>query len=219
MSPRLARLLVVGFILHLGLFGIAVPQETVTSEIVDGELTSESPETVAELFQGQFGCTGTLIGCNTVLSAAHCFCGEDDTGATCTPNPAGVEVFLQHAGSFPVESIAVHPNYEFQVRSDIAVLRLGRSVTGVTPVAINEQVKPPFGTEGLIIGFGNTRADVDDAGIKRRGQIETASCLDVPNDTHVCWSFNQGDGSSNICTGDSGGPLSSTSATAMSSRA
>src|SRR6185295_18265386 len=91
-----------------------------TPRIVHGVLTAEYPSTGALLSPGNPGtasliCSGTLIGCNTFLTAAHCVCdteGRDCQGAG-APNPSGYLVFLQHGGIFAVSSIAVNPNYSF----------------------------------------------------------------------------------------------------------
>src|SRR5262245_1938124 len=73
--------------------------------IVNGSFTNKFPSTVAVLDGGDPGtavaeCTGTLIGCRTVITAAHCVCGDDDTSASCVPDPHAHSVFMQHAGLF-----------------------------------------------------------------------------------------------------------------------
>ena len=178
--------------------------------IVNGvPATGEYPP-VGLLFRAdiQSICTGTLIGCNTFLTAAHCL-GESF-------NPAGAIVFFQHAGFFLVTNAAVHPQWESFVRSDVAVLTLSADVTGIQPARINTVGEPPLGTPGDIVGFGgvgdaNPGNATTLAGILRRGDVVTSSCTSVPDSSHVCFSFqnplgNPGEDSS-TCFGDSGGPM------------
>lgn len=188
--------------------------------IVNGVFTSQYP-TVAAVLKGSNPdtaaqwCTATLIGCETVLTAAHCVC--DGTGASCQaggphePTPSRYSVFLQHAGAFAVASIAVNPSYDGDV-ADVAVLRLAAPVTGIPPTPINRTVTPPHGTTGTIVGFGRQGGSYSDYGLKREGTVSLAACPnDVSNVSSVCWDFDQPLGApgtdSNTCHGDSGGPL------------
>lgn len=176
-------------------------------EIANGILTTLPPSVV--WVDGS--CTGTLIGCSTVLTAAHCVCGEDDTGQTCQPEASFV--FLQHAGQVAVSSVTVHPDYEFGVESDLAVLKLAQTVTNVQPTPINTTGKPAPGSSGLIVGFGLDGSGNDALdGLKRQGLVVTESCSQgIPDPAHLCWSFDPPPGpagqDSNTCPGDSGGPL------------
>jgi hypothetical protein len=117
-------------------------------------------------------------------------------------------VFLQHAGFFAVESIAVHPSYVFPT-ADVAVLKLGQPVTAIRPSAINTVQSPPDGSNGTIVGFGRSGGSSFDYGLKRVGAVvtETFGCdLD-----QVCWEFENPIGppgeDANSCNADSGGPL------------
>jgi hypothetical protein len=188
--------------------------------IVNGLLTSDFPS-VGLFVAGEGTCTGTLIGCQTVLTAAHCVC--EDAAGNLLPgpqcrnrpdllNPSGMRVFFQHAGLFQVSSVTVNPDFLFQEKGDLAILHLASPVTGIAPTAINTAGRPPFGTPGLIAGFGTTRRSLGDVGLKRAGQVMTGPCAsDVNGSRHVCWSFTQPVGApgvdSDTCGGDSGGPL------------
>ena len=189
-----------------------------SSRIVNGLTTHDLPTTAALLgdflgdpdFATGF-CSGSLIGCQTVLTAAHCVDGE-----TASNN----FVFLQNVGTVSVTSITLHPSYmdaNFPI-ADVAVLKLGSVVTGVDPIEIN-QIDPSSvipGATGIIAGYGVTLGSNDDFGIKRFGRVETANCDgSVPagagNTEVICWSFETPVGlpgdDSNTCSGDSGGPL------------
>ena len=129
--------------------------------IVNGVLTPAFPTVgallnPADLDTGSVGCSGTLIGCETFLTAAHCVCPSEL--APCigpdAPDPSTMGVFFQHAGFFSVTSIALRPDFDFPV-GDVAVLKLGTPVTGIAPTPI-DTLGPACGTTGTIVGFGRS---------------------------------------------------------------
>lgn len=177
--------------------------------IVNGTFTSDFPSAGALLVGADPGtagiqCTGTLIGCDTFLTAAHCVC--DTVGADCqSPTPsAPFQIFLQHAGFFEVTSVAVHPDFNFP-DNDVAVLTLAEPVTGITPTPLQDTA-PALGTPGTLVGFGRTGGDNNVYGLKYTGAVTTGTCPgDIDSAGKVCWTY---DGAgSNTCNGDSGGPL------------
>jgi hypothetical protein len=180
----------------------------VVDRIVNGNVTSDFPSTGALLTPNRAGaagitCSGTLIGCQTFLTAGHCVADDLD--------PTHYRVFLQHAGLFNVTSIALHPDFNFPV-GDLAILKLTAAVDGIRPTAINSTVDPAAGLAGTIVGFGRTGGFKQDYGIKRAGSITTAACTHgVSGTTSVCWNFTTPLGepgtNSDTCNGDSGGPL------------
>jgi hypothetical protein len=186
--------------------------------IVNGNFTSLYPTTGALLTPGNPAsasliCSGTLIGCQTFLTAAHCVC--DTIGSDCqgvnAPNPAGYVVFLQHAGFFSVASISVHPSFDFPV-GDVAIVRLSTPVGGIAPTPIDTTASPPDGTDALIAGFGRSGGNKLDYGLKRVGQVVTSPCPSgVSGTTSVCFDFADPVGppgtDADTCNGDSGGPL------------
>ncbi len=177
--------------------------------IVNGVLTAQYP-TVGALLDGNdfetasMICSGTLIGCETFLTAGHCVEGD--------LNPTHYAIFLQHAGLFAVASVALEPSYSFP-DGDVGVLRLATPVTGIVPTPIDTVAAPAFGSAGTIAGFGRTGGFNTDYGLKRAGAVTTASCTPsgISNTTSVCWNFLNPLGppgtDSSTCNGDSGGPL------------
>ena len=178
--------------------------------IVNGARAGGFYPTVGMLARnGFFQCSGTLIGCHTFLTAGHCV----------SPPfvPAQYSVFLQHLGFVGVASIARNPDFAFGVRSDEAILTLSTTVSGFSPSSINTVAEPPLGTIGDIVGFGSVGElfgpGTSDfyVGIKRRGDVVTSACTEVPESSNICWDFTAPLGppgtDSNTCIGDSGGPL------------
>lgn len=185
------------------------------SRIVNGITVQDRPTTGALLYAYgsnyfQAVCSGTLIGCQTFLTAAHCVC-TGSTWASCgTPVPGKYSVYLQDVGIVDVAAIDVDPTFSFEHHGDVAVLTLASPVTGVSPTPINTSLRPPFGTTVDLAGYGLTQGGADDVGMLRRGVAETAACASADPDYHVCWDFHRPLDvpglDSNTCNGDSGGP-------------
>jgi hypothetical protein len=186
--------------------------------IVNGRYTSDHPAVGALLRRARDGrwrlaCSGTLVGCNTVLTAAHCVCPGDDVACRSGVglyDPGDLVFFLPHAGPFGLRSLAVHPRFQFPV-GDVAVLGLAQPVTGVRPLALADRKLPP-GSPGVIVGFGRSDGASFDYGLKRAGEVVTEACAEgISDETSLCWRFAEPIGrpgeDSNTCNGDSGGPL------------
>ena len=96
----------------------------------------------------QWGCTGTLIAANVVVTAGHCadfatrvFFGNDVT------KPGKV---------VRVKKRVRHPKYRQGKHNDLMVLLLEQKVESVKPRKLAAKVLIDKATDGRVIGFGNT---------------------------------------------------------------
>lgn len=194
----------------------SLPIEKITNGIVVDGFPS-----VGLFVNGNSACTATLIGCRTLLTAAHCVCQDQNTlltGVQCSQrpdllDPAGKIVYFHHAGLFSVSSVVVDPDFVFGQTSDLAVIKLASTVTGIAPSPINTSERPAVGSREVIVGFGVTESADSSSGIKRAGNLIIAPCLalGINSTNHICANFlpplgNPGT-NSGTCHGDSGGPL------------
>jgi len=195
---------------------------SLTPKVVNG-LPSAGYPSVGLFVNGPGACTATLIGCSTVLTAAHCVCTDFNTGQTldgaqCSRrsdllDPTTKLVYFEHAGLFKVSSVAANPNFVLGRGSDLAIVRLAAPVTGIAPSAVDTTAKPALGAAGVIVGFGLTENPFSGAGIKRAGSVTVGTCSvdGVDPAGHVCVNFDVPLGppgvNSGSCHGDSGGPL------------
>ena len=181
------------------------PTPSLEPRIVNGERTHDFATAGALLLNGFGECSGTLIGCSTFLTAAHCLEGLSGQDV--------LQVYLQDAGIFGVAAYWINPDYfaTSGARGDIGVVRLSSAVTGIRPTPLSATY-PPVGHGGTIVGFGVTSGTGDNFGNKRKGPVTIADCRPdlhprIPSDEPwlVCWNYTgtQAD----TCYGDSGGPL------------
>lgn len=185
------------------------------SRIVNGVVTQDRPTAGALLYAYgsnyyQAICSGTLIGCQTFLTAAHCVCVGSTYGSCGIAAPGKYSVYLQDVGIVDVAAIDVDPTFSFGNRGDVAVMTLASPVTGIAPTPISTSLRPPLGTVVELAGYGLTQGIADDAGMLRRGFAETATCTGTDPAWHMCWNFRAPLDlpglDSNTCNGDSGGP-------------
>jgi len=177
--------------------------------IVNG-LPSRSHPAVGALLKGntteaaRVVCTGTLVGCDKFLTAAHCIAEN--------PSPSSYQVFFQEVGFLEVKDIRwEQQKYRFPY-FDLAMLTLAKPVEGIAPMPINMSVQPLRNSVATIVGFGRTGGRHFDYGIKREGSVKIAACpANSARDQVLCWRFDADVASSasaqNTCNADSGGGI------------
>src|SRR5262245_9589710 len=141
--------------------------------IVNG-LPSRSHPAVGALLKGNMPqtasvvCTGTLVGCDKFLTAAH--------GIDKDPSPTSYLVFFQELGFLEVKDIRWEKEkYRFPY-FDLAMLTLAKPVEGIAPMPINMSVQPLRNSIATIVGFGRTGGRKYDYGLKREGSVKIAAC-------------------------------------------
>lgn len=140
----------------------------------------------------QLGCTATIIGPHTAITAAHCI----DTSERVLRAFFGTDAAL--GGTFiAVSDARLHPLFD-PGGHDIAMLTL-REEAPVTPIALEAAAADDLaGTTIRVVGYGITGGGRSDEGMKREGTARIASVqaeefITVPDP-------------SLSCSGDSGGP-------------
>jgi hypothetical protein len=213
--------------------GQVTPAEEVgstTSAIVNGSLHHGHPA-VGIMLTGTSLCTVTLVGCKTVLSAAHCLYASDSNGDNILCNasnkPANTScdtnlgvlrydkvqiVFgcsnLDNCSAdkyFDSTAVYTHASYPgaYPYTADLAVVRLDRA-PAVTPLPVTAS-SPSKGMKLTMVGYGITDYENNDSGTKRVGTTK----VDKVESSHFSHEAASG-GNAGICSGDSGGPAFAT---------
>ena len=150
--------------------------------ITNGQTDPGHPS-VGKLSSGGAGCTATLIGKRTVLTAGHCVKYSTTT-------------FTLGGQKYYASQVQRHPSYGGGNYNDVALVILKQDVTGVSPSPI-AIAAPQNGQAITLVGFGKTGEKNYDFGTKR---MTTNTIGKVRSSTFSFY------GSKNICNGDSGGP-------------
>lgn len=151
-------------------------------------------------------CTGTVIGRDVILTAAHCVAGKKQVVVAYAENGSHV---LQR-----VISRAIHPGFSGRERVslDLALIRLESPLPArFAPLPFDRgEVEHRVGATFLIAGYGMQReSDEASAGTLRSASVSVLPRL-FPRFLRIGTSPSADLSDFAICTGDSGGPVLAT---------
>ncbi len=168
--------------------------------IVNGTTTSGYEAVGIVHSAGSSACTGTLIAADKVLTAAHCVLTKSPPYQYLQPITFYIGGF--YGQTYSASSVAAHPSYSGGNKSDVAVIWLSKSVSGVSPDPIAKQGEiPKMGETITMVGYGLTGENTGQFGTKRKATNVVAGVW------QEVFSFDGAHGTkSTVCNGDSGGP-------------
>ncbi len=164
--------------------------------VTNGAADAGDPAVIALVDMADtIGCTASVIGPHTAITAGHCLAGRD---------PRTLRAMFGSSladGTFvAIADARVHPAFDaISFAHDVAMLTL-REESPVPPLALDERAIDTslVDTTFTVVGFGTTSASSSDGGEKRTG---TARISDVQADELTAVPD-----PSQPCRGDSGGP-------------
>jgi hypothetical protein len=213
----------VGLLVTTSVTGAHASTQEATPEVVGGSaaLIADAPWQVALLssaqtnaYDAQF-CGGSLISTQWIITAAHCV--YDLVPSQLRIQAGNSALSTTTLGGKSVAEIIVHPDYDYSVLNDIALVRLSAPLTpvanSIAPIPLVSST-PPVGASVLVTGWGAT----NNAGTSYPTGLRKAT-LNILADSVCSGTFAEYDSSSSLCAGkspftvtapcfgDSGGPL------------
>jgi hypothetical protein len=185
-------------LLSCALAACAAPTSTEAEQaITNGTAATGDPAVVALVDDSdRVGCTASVIGPHTAITAGHCFVGKQ---------PRTLRLFfgsvIGSGGTFTqVADARAHPSFDAATfMHDIAVLTF-RDELPVVPLALDPRAinSSLIGTSFRVVGFGTTSGTSGDGGTKREGtarvsEVQAEELTAMPDPSQPC-------------RGDSGGP-------------
>ncbi len=182
--------------------------------VIGGEVVAprEFLDCVAVGNDQQWGCTGTLIAANVVVTAGHCadFATRIFLGGDVSKRGKVVKVAKR----------VRHPQYNHKGHNDLMVLLLAEPVVGVKPRALAAKSLIDKASDGRVVGFGAIdAAGLIGYGIKRFVDVPIVSnackgSVDTQQDRYM-YGCDKGQelvagrplAERDSCKGDSGGPF------------
>jgi hypothetical protein len=172
------------------------PTTRASQAVTNGAADAGDPAVIALVdSEDTIGCTASVIGPHTAITAAHCLAGRD---------PRGLRAMFGSSladGTFvAIADARLHPAFDgTSFAHDVAMLTL-REPSPVPPLALDMRTIDAslVDTTFTVVGFGTTAAASSDGGAKRVGTARISDVL--PEELTAVPDPSQ------PCRGDSGGP-------------